>query len=498
MRRILVALVLAACADGDETTPPPRELTETTAPDQQNHIVPFPAPTGPTGTSGDTGTKTKPGELFSALQASLHADYPTLVIVTWQQSAPATVHVEYSFDKGVWLEAPEIEGVAGANEQTLVGIPYDVSVSWRLVADKETVAAKNPIATPAPPGSLPLPTLGTTDPKAWADGDNYLLTSVTGATSGILGWGTAGPFYTVILDRQARVVWAHRTLSGHWTLYPQRSVTGDHIILDDFPHPSGSYPNSVAIRTYLDEEIEQIPIPGHHHAFIELPDGTLAWGSRYHGGGEALVEKAPGQKDETVVWTCNDDFSAATRGCISNALYYQAATDTYVYSFYTLEAVVAIDRSKGQTLWYAGLYVDGPDELSFDPSDSQFRWQHGIKLSPQGRLLVSTQNSGRTSSRLYGKEYEVDLDKGMLRQTFSYDGAANAPTNGDIRWLSNGNILHMLGSSGQVREIDSKGNTVWHVDFAQKGETQRLLGTTEWLDDLYELLAPPASKKKKP
>ena len=61
-------------------------------------------------------------------------------------------------------------------------------------------------------------------------------------------------------------------------------------------------------RRYLDEEIEVIPTPGLHHAFVVLPDGTLAWGAQegLFEDEETLMELAPGALEPTVLWSVHD------------------------------------------------------------------------------------------------------------------------------------------------------------------------------------------------
>jgi hypothetical protein len=64
----------------------------------------------------------------------------------------------------------------------------------------------------------------------------------------------------------------------------------------------------------------------------------------------------------------------------------------------------------------------------------------------------------------------------------------HADTNGDTHRLPNGNTLHGIGSSGQVKEVTDAGDTVWHLDF----RSTRLVGRVELLDDLYRYVSPEA------
>jgi hypothetical protein len=235
-------------------------------------------------------------------------------------------------------------------------------------------------------------------------------------------------------------------------------------------------------RTWLDREIEQTKTPGLHHAFVELPDHTLVWGSEFHGGGEALVQKAPGQGDETVLWTCLEDWPGVGKDCESNGVFYAAGTDTFLYSFFTNDAVVEVDRATGASLWWAG-ELDG--SYAFDPADSAFAWQHGVSYTGDGHLLLSTHPSDSTRTTLV-REYEVDHEARTLRQVWSYDSGIYASTNGDAWRLANGNTLHLLGSAGEINEVTPEGGVVWHVTW---GGTH-LLGRGEFIEDLYSLVGP--------
>ena len=433
-------------------------------------------PTDPTGPTDPTD----PGPqepLATDFSWRLHDVQPGFAIVSWTQSRAAEVWVEYSVDPGEWMSSPPVAGVVGENEKLIVGIPLAHSAQWRIVSADDMSEAPEPIETGPIPADLPIPRLGAALPDNWLPDGKFMLTSIS---EGNGGWSTNGPFWTLIVDRRGRPVWGTRTERGAWTLYAQVSVTGDHIIYDDF---SWFSPNdATATRTYLDAEIEVIDIPGFHHAFVELPDGTIAWASRSHGGGEALVERAPGEDDVTIVWTCAQDWPEAG-GCASNCIYYNEPTDSYLYSFYSNESVVEVDRSTGETLWWAGGVGGG---YSFSPSESHFYWQHGVSYTDEGTLLLSTHH-GRQRTNL-AREYIVDHDTRTLIEIWNYDAEAYADTNGDTWRLENGNTLHTLGSASEVKEVDANGQVVWHLDY----EGTRLLGRSEFISDLYALLSPTA------
>jgi hypothetical protein len=377
------------------------------------------------------------------------------------------------------MSSPTQPAEAGENTRLLVGIPFGLDADWAVVSGDGRVDGSAIRTADAPP-NLPQATLYDSDPSAWVEGDNYLLSSINQNDG---GW-TGGTYWTFIMDRQGRMVWARPTPSRHWTLFAQVSVTGDHILWDEstlwssFDGGAGSKVH----RTYLDQEIEVVATPGLHHAFVELPDGTLTWGSQDHGGGEALVELAPGADDETVLWTCSDDWPGSGGGCESNGIYYSPERNTYLYSFYTNSSLVEVDRETGESLWWAG-EVDGGYE--FDPPEGEFTWQHGVSWTDAGTLLLSTESVRGPNTTLV-REYEVDEDEGVLRQIWYHDSDIYAQTNGQAWRLDNGNTLHVIGSASAIKEITVDNEEVWSLKFP----SDRLLGHGEFIDDLYDLVSP--------
>jgi hypothetical protein len=426
----------------------------------------------------DTDADTDTELMVSELSWRLHDEYASLVWVSWTQSAPAEVWVEYGFEGGGWQRSPPVQAVAGSHEQLLLGIPYDERAGWRVVASGAEVVSGETITTGPLPEGLPVPELLVDESEAQLERE-YLLASMNQSSG---GW-TGGDYWTFIINRRGRPVWANPTPRRHWTLFAQVALEGDHILWDEATYWSDydGGAGSLVHRCYLTGAFEELATPGLHHAFVQLPDGVLAWGSQHHGGGEALVEKQAGQVDESVIWTCSEDWPSAGH-CESNGLFYSADRDSYLYSFYTNNSVVEVSRSSGESLWWAGDVSGG---YAFDPPQSQFSWQHGISYTDEGTLLVSSHARGEDgSSTTKVIEYEVDHEAALLSEVWSYDPHAYASTNGDAWRLDNGNTLHLLGSASEILEVTPEAEVVWHLDY---GATQ-LLGRGELIEDLYALV----------
>ncbi|MCB9690097.1 MAG: hypothetical protein H6735_33960 [Alphaproteobacteria bacterium] len=458
------------------------------------------------GCSGSDGTTPKDGAtndtvpepalVLSAPSWRLHEDFGSMPIVSWIQTVDAVVRVEIQIDPGEWTSSPPIQGYAGENEQTIPGVPYHVTAPWRVVAaDGRTAVNGGELTTADVPEGLPKGKVTVSEPDRWLPEGRFLLTSINEREG---GW-TGGTYWTFIIDRKGRPVWAQQTPRNHWSLFATVDRDGRSLWWDEqtywasFGVDDGR--NSTLHHVWLDAEIEEVPTPGLHHAWVQLPDGTLAWGSRAHGGNEALVQRVPGQADETVLWTCADDWPNSG-DCESNGLFYVEATDSFLYSFYTNDSIVEVDRATGQSLWWAG---EVPGGYAFSPERSQYLWQHGLSYTPTGTLLLSSEWDGGANEHghcaglftqtctTWLMEYEVDPATKELRAVWTDDSEVLADTNGQAWRLANGNTLHLVGSAGVIREVDTAtGDDVWRVDF----RSDRLIGAGQFIDDLYDLLQP--------
>jgi Arylsulfotransferase (ASST) len=472
---------LVACSDGT-TSDGPGTVTDGTDSGTPTDTETTP-PTTPTIGAGD----------ISKLAWIPHTTVGSLVYATWTQSAPADLHLEYSFDDGVWMSTPSRRFEAGDNQQVIVGIPYGYTADWRMIIEASGEMIDGEEITTAPwPAALPRPTLTVNDASRQIAGGNYLLTSMNQYDG---GW-TGGAYWTIILDRQGRLIWTNRTPGKAWTLFAQVAVTKDRILWDEQTYWSNFIDeglSSAVHETYLDEEIAVIPTPGLHHAFIQLPDQTLVWGSQCHGGGEALVELHPSDPlpppplDDcpnsgvgSVIWTCTADWNAGS-SCESNGLFYEESTDSFLYSFYTNSSIVEVDHITGQSLWWAG---EENGSYAFIPSNAQFSWQHGISYTDAGTLLVSSEFGSPTETWLL--EYNVDRAAETLELVWSDNSDSRAFTNGHAWRLSNGNTLHVVGSAAVVREVTADGEDVWRVEY----DDDYLLGAGEFIEDLYTLVKP--------
>lgn len=441
---------------------------------------PFVAPP-PTVDTTPTVPETSATEV--ALTLSLHEAIGSIVVASWDQPVAADVHVEYSFDDGEWLTAPTRALEAGPATEQLYGVPYATPVEVRLVSGEDVLGTASILTAELPVG-FPLPTLLSSDPAAyWADG-KWLLGSIN-ADPG--GW-TEGRYWMFIVDRQGRVVWTKRGVDLDFTIYLR--IANDGTIFWDqstFWSAFDGGAGSILHRMTLDgTEVESFEAPGMHHCFVEMPDGSLVWGSANGFSSERLRRRWP-DGTVTTVWDCAPFYAdlGLTDWCHTNSIFYRESTDTFLLSFPTDETfVLEIDGTTGEELrWFGHI----PQSWAFDQPTSAFQYQHGATWTDEGTLLLSSQLSPTNVDALV-REYTLDEATQTLTQIWSFgqgDGidAVNA---GEAHRLANGNTLHNTGTTPRVREITPGDEVVW--DLAWTGD--RLIGRTIWLTDLYDLREP--------
>lgn len=479
MRTLLAAAVLFGCNGGSGTIPDDGGTTPPTDTD---------LPTT------DTGTTTVPTTLItteppalSDFSSTLDDDQRSIVIVSWSQDGPANVVVEFGVDGEEVRTTPVRTLDAGPHEELLLGLPYDVGVTWRVVASTATGTTEGPYqdaATDPLPGGFPEGLLETSDPSAWDPDMDYVVTSVSG--SGTFG----GTWWLMILDRQGRTVWARVSPDDRVSWYPRVNPTGTSLLLDANSYWAtfdGGAASEIVEMKIDGTVVEAWPAPGLHHSFTQLPDGSLAWGSYVGGLGayeeNVLVMDPAGNVD--VVMQCGDwldSIGERTNMCGSNTVYYHEPTNHLLVSWFTFEAITEIDLANNEVVRTFG-HVNGA--YDFSPANSAFWYQHGPTITDDGNLVVSTHVSD-FDDELVVREYEVDDATDTLVEVWNV-GVGQGVTGqqmGEAHRLPSGNTLHNFGTNAHLREYTTDGDVVWEMDWALESSIGR---SEPILVDLYDL-----------
>ncbi len=426
-------------------------------------------------TAGDDDDTTAAGDLVENVSWQIHETVGSIVVVAWDQLADAAVHLEFRVDDD-WLVSPTRDLAPGPQEELLLGVPYDHDVTFRVVAqgDGEPWTGEEVLAhtDPAPQGAF-VSTLEQSDPSGWDPSLEYVVAAIA--------WNRG---WTLIIDRQARLVWAYQAPWGFTSLYSRPSYDGTDILADHNSYWSQFDDGAASeiLRMKIDGSVvDTHATPGLHHPFVEIADGSLVWGAA--DGFTETVEKLTPAGDRESLWSCTDfhDQLGIMGYCQSNTLSWNEVDDTYLFSLYSDETIVEFDPATGDTLRYFGHL---PGAWDFDPPESAFHWQHGGHFTEEGTLLTSSHVS-RDSDECVVREYTLDESSDTLDEVWSY-GVGNgvmAEVMGEVHRLPGGNTLHNYGSGGRLREVTPDGEVVWEVLWAGQLE----LGRTTALQELYSM-----------
>ena len=447
-------------------------------------VLGCPAPPGTHTTATDSAQDTA-APAPSAVTAAVDPEIASLVWVAWTQPADAGTQeavVEWSLPGEAVQTTPPRTAAPGPQQLVVLGVPFEATAAWRLLLDGAEVASGT-VTTGAPPLGVPRAVLlGAGDAAGQDPALRYLLTSVSSS-------GYRWPTWTVIVDRQGRLVWARQTPDYFVTMHPRIAADGRSLLIDEnsFWGAFDVGAASVVQRLTLDGTVaETIALPGLHHAYTQLPDGTMVWGAARDGGEtEVLMARAP-DGTLTEVWSCAAFFAALgeARPCGSNTVSWHAAGDTILYSLYSVETVVEVDWRAGTALrWFGHL----PGAWAFAEAETAFWWQHGAQYTPEGTLLVSARTAPGVDETVV-REYALDEATQTLQQIWSFgegEGVYGAKM-GEPWRLPSGNILHNYGSTPRVREATADGGVVWDVGWTSLA----FIGRSIPLEDLYVFLPP--------
>jgi hypothetical protein len=461
---ILPIALLAACSGDDPDRPPGSDDTVT---DHSGGSLPV-------------------DELVVVdVTGELHPTFGTLVKVMWRQSATADVFVEFSSPTAGDRRSPTRTLDRGLHEEWLLGATYDEEVTWRVVAEDaagDVVSSPQSTTTSPRPADLRLPTVTIDDRSGQDPAANYILTT-TSSGPGAIG----GLWWVQLVDRAGRVVWAMQTPERLTTMHPRIALDGRSLLFDrnSWWGALDQGRNSSVDRLTLDGAIlESWTTPGLHHDFVDLPDGSLVYGS-YLGWGyddEDLVEIAP-DRSRRVIMTCAGFLrgEGLSGSCGSNTVTYDAARDHLLWSMFTLDTILDVDRATGDVdRWFGQL----PGAWAFDPPDAGLFYSHGAVLTPTGTLLTSTHVSEEGQETVV-REYELDAANSTLHLVWDFgvgDGLWGAQL-GEAHRMPGGNTLHNLGTYPRLREATPQGEVVWDIEWPPS-----TIGRSVWIDDPYDFV----------
>ena len=429
------------------------------------------------------------------IEVSLSEHIPTVALVTWEADVSEVdeAYVEFGTTSDYGMIAPmEWDGETGFSGYVLgMKAATDYVLRATLAADGQTwTSGEHTLTTGLLPTALPDLYLQVGDAQSTAGG--YLALSLTSQTPTMS-----------ILDRDGDFVWWYQP-DGETYLVVRSTLSraGDAVLYmgtysgaadddddddDDALGDEGRY----LVRVSIDgSQVDTYQLPGAHHDFVELPDGTLGViGSDrrdvegHSVNGACIVEVSP-EGTEEIVWTAWDVLEynpdEVDHGWThANALDYDEVEDAYYISIRNYNAIFKIDRASGDVLWMIG----GPLSDFSDGEGATEFWegQHQFDVLDGSILVFDNQPVDAFTSRVV--EYAFDPDDGSAELIWIYqpDPAFYCYGLGDADRLPNGNTLITWSTSAQLDEVDADGNLLWQLNSGMGAG----FGYTTWLDSLY-------------
>ncbi len=301
--------------------------------------------------------------------------------------------------------------------------------------------------------------------------DGYLLTSTISEYSIVM-----------VLDGDGEPVWWHSTPDTMGLVTRTVIAHDGESVLYLFEHPAQEVDvaQSDLVRVRLDGTDEQrIVVPGGHHDFVELPDGTVAvltYEERDVGDGgvliaDAITEIAPDGTFE-VVWRAMDEIPFDEQfieglddwqmgWTHANAIDYDEDADVYHVSLRNLDTIVTVDRGSRTMIRMIG-GVDSDYEVVGE--GRLFASQHQFEMVDGGLLVFDNGAPEQYHSRAV--EVALDDDAGTAEVVWSHmtAPAVYVPTLGDVSLTPDSDRLVTWSTAGQVDVVAPDGTVRWQLN----------------------------------
>jgi hypothetical protein len=150
----------------------------------------------------------------------------------------------------------------------------------------------------------------------------------------------------------------------------------------------------------------------------------------------------------------------------------EAADGDLIVSARNTWAVYKIDRGTGAIIWQLGgkgnSFTMGPD--------TQFEWQHDVRLQADGSLTLFD-NASSPKEEIQSRAMRLQLDTGAMAATLlsSYTHAPPllAGSQGDVQLLPDGNVFVGWGDQGYFSEFTASGTLIFDASFPPPVQSYR-------------------------
>jgi len=435
--------------------------------------------------AGLTGCPGGGDDLVVTTAVTIGEPIGTVVTIDWTTDEPTGGRIEVALEGEQELVRTSAAPSATEHQVLLLGLLPSATYGYELVVEQDgQEQARLPGTFTTGQAPAELPELPRDDTLVGPPIDGYMVTTVVHI-----------PFYAVILDGDGRYVWWHQEEQYQRVMGRVRlSLDGTSVLYNSFTaFGSGEHaPGGEIVRVSLDgSTTERLDLPGSHHDFVELPDGTLAvlvldpaTVDDFDVLGDRIDELHP-DGTVTTVWSVWDDYEYTDpdppdplEWSHANTLDYDPDDDAYIVGFRNLSALVKIDRASGQRVWQLG--GEGGDFTLVDGDRFPYQ-QHQFIIDDAGLLVFDNGPFDEFDSR--ARRYDIDWNGQTVSEAWSF--GHEPPTYnfayGDVSPLDDGRTLVTWGAHGQIEAVDEAGTVSWRL----ATELGSGLGYLDVMDSLY-------------
>ena len=168
----------------------------------------------------------------------------------------------------------------------------------------------------------------------------------------------------------------------------------------------------------------------------------------------------------------------------SNSVFYDTNTNIVYLSARNLSRITAINYETKDIIWSIG-NPDFMDEVYFD-EDFGFSHQHSAQITQSGNLIFF--DNGRDNVPELSRCVEIEFDNEQNPQLvweYTLPDSLLTLSRGECDRLKNGNTLITAGRTGNVLEIDTDNEIVWHLNVKESNNFQVPIYRTERVPNLY-------------
>ena len=170
----------------------------------------------------------------------------------------------------------------------------------------------------------------------------------------------------------------------------------------------------------------------------------------------------------------------------SNSIFYDKGTQDIFISVRNLSRIIKIDYNSKNIIWELG-NINFMDEIYFN-NEVEFSTQHSVKQINDSHILLFDNHTFLTPQISKCIELEYDEISDSVEIIWEYIMPDNLFTGsrGECDRLENGNTLIDVGRTGNILEINSNNELVWHLSM-QNNNTEIASFRASRFDNLYPL-----------